>query len=355
MPVGYLREFEQTAIDLVYQHARKTEIGKRLYADSLCKAFHTDADRLIPGILKKPVTMNFHPDRFSGNRKLIIENLLKDGLYLGQFQTGTTNGGKTAYAGGDRFLWEERLFSGAYPDDTPYRPKYGALNVLNFLDGASARFGSCYFTLKQSALKQCTFAYGDSSTNPETLCTIHSFYGIVSALLGDATDNGKFLNIDNCSLDKAVQILASHDYPPQEMGRNLEFCIETHIHGDILLDEDIEALYLDSSFKDTEIHCLADALSLKYHVDLRWIPKRQISVSSIDENFRGPMIKPLAGKIDRLFGSGEGVINAALIGKASRTSMTEPGEWSDIGSDMELFQYFKQLWHTTAYFGFPAQ
>lgn len=348
--MGFLRAFERAALDIVERQARKDEADKRR---QIAK-YPADADRLVSKMLQKPVTINFHPDRLSGNGRPIIENLLIEGRYLGQFQTGTTNGGKTAYVGGDRFLWEQRLFSSAYPADTFCRPKYGALNVLNYLDGASARFGSCYFTLKQSALKQCTFAYGDSSTNPETLCTIQSFYGILSALLADVADKGRLLNIENCSLDEAFEILES-GCVPQKMGRNLDFCIETHIHGDVLLGEDIEALYLDGSYKGTEIQSFADALSEKYPIALRWIPKRQIRVDTIDENFRGPMMKPLARRIDLRFGGGAGVINAALLGKASCESVTDPGKWSDMGSSEELFQYFKQLWHTTAYFGFPAQ
>ena len=350
--MGSLKEFEQSAIDVVYHNACKTEAGKRLYVTLICNALHIDADCLISNILSKPVTVNFHPDRFSNNGKLIIENLLTDGKYLGQFQTGTSNGGRTAYIGGERFLWEQRLFSDAYPADTLNRPKYGALNILSYLDGASARFGSCYFILKQSALRRCTFAYGDSSTNPETLCTARSFWGVLSALLADVVDKNKLLNIENCPLDEAIQILLSNDRISQVMGRNLDYCIETHIHGEVLLDEDIEALYLDASFKDTEIQSFADLLSKKYQISLRWIPKRQIRIDSIDDNFRGPMIKPLAEKIDLRFGDGTGVINAALIGKASCESIIKPDMWSDIGNDMELFQYFKQLWHTTAYYGY---
>ncbi|HHY43192.1 MAG TPA: DUF3626 domain-containing protein [Thermoanaerobacterales bacterium] len=50
--------------------------------------------------------------------------------------------------GGDRFLWEQRIFFDAYPPESIDRPKYGALNVFQYIDGASVRFGSCFFTLK---------------------------------------------------------------------------------------------------------------------------------------------------------------------------------------------------------------
>ncbi|HHY43191.1 MAG TPA: DUF3626 domain-containing protein [Thermoanaerobacterales bacterium] len=38
------------------------------------------------------MTINFHLDRFSNNGKIVMENLLEQGQYHGQFRTGTTNG-----------------------------------------------------------------------------------------------------------------------------------------------------------------------------------------------------------------------------------------------------------------------
>ena len=74
------------------------------------------------------VTLNFHPDRPAQGQP-ILEALAEDGVYLSQFVTGTSNGGLTAYPGGDRWRWESRIFDGAY-DDAPAheRPVYGALN-----------------------------------------------------------------------------------------------------------------------------------------------------------------------------------------------------------------------------------
>lgn len=44
------------------------------------------------------------------------------------------------------------------------------------------------------------------------------------------------------------------------------------------------------------------------------------------------MIPLLAGKIDFLLGRNEGIMNAALLGKASRESGLHPEEWNDIGN-----------------------
>lgn len=137
----------------------------------------------------------------------------------------------------------------------------------------------------------------------------------------------------------------------QVLGKNLDYCIETHIHGDIDLLTDVDSFYLDESFKNSQIEDSAILLSEKYDIELHWIPLRKITVDSIDDEFRGPKIKPLAKKIDLLYGNGAGIINAALIGTASRASLLNLQEWNDIGNENELFQYFKQLWHTVAYFG----
>ncbi len=48
--MGSLKEFEQSAIDVVYHNACKTEADKRLYATLICNALHIDADCLISNI-----------------------------------------------------------------------------------------------------------------------------------------------------------------------------------------------------------------------------------------------------------------------------------------------------------------
>ena len=161
-------DYQKEAIDRVRNFALKNKEHLTVIKE-FCKPLGVDISDLISRVLRNPVTLNFHPDRFSNNGKTIIENLIEQGQYHGQFRTGTTNGGRSAYVGGDRFLWEQRIFFDAYPSDAADRPKYGALNVFKYIDGASMRFGSCFFSLKHETISRCTFAYGDSSTNPETL------------------------------------------------------------------------------------------------------------------------------------------------------------------------------------------
>ena len=60
-----------------------------------------------PGDPAWRVTLHFHPDRLAG-RAPILRRMADDGVYRSQFETGTSNGGLTAYPGGDRWLWESR-------------------------------------------------------------------------------------------------------------------------------------------------------------------------------------------------------------------------------------------------------
>jgi hypothetical protein len=346
-----ITDYQKLAIDKVRDNARYKTEECNIYLEQICKQFGVDIEKLLDRILQNPVTLNFHPDRFSNNGKTVIENLLEQGQYHGQFRTGTTNGGKTAFTGGNRFLWEQRIFYNAYPDNSLDRPKYGALNIFKYIDGASVRFGSCYLTLKKERIDRCTFAYGDSSTDPTTLCTNDTFICVLADLLKDVQNNGKLLNQIVSSEQEALAILSSKSNKVKVTGRNLDYCIETHIHGDVWLKDDVDSFYVDESFQETEFAKIADELCHKYGIKLEWIPKRQIEIEEIGVLFRGPMILLLAKKIDTLLGHNQGIMNAALLGKASRESELNPGKWNDIGNKMEVFQYIKQLWHTIGYFG----
>ena len=98
--------YQKDAIDKVRIYAESKNAEHVAYLEEICKPFNVDVCMLINEVLSKPITINFHPDRFSNNGKTVIENLLEQGQYHSQFRTGTTNGGKSAFIGGDRFLWE---------------------------------------------------------------------------------------------------------------------------------------------------------------------------------------------------------------------------------------------------------
>lgn len=112
------------------------------------------------------VTVHFHPDRLVGDRSL-LELLVGDGVYRSQFETGTSNGGLTAFPEGSRWLWENRLFDHAY-DQAPAidRPKYGSLNHRRRQIGGPIRFGSAHLRLAPSTRDRTTFCYPDSVLEP---------------------------------------------------------------------------------------------------------------------------------------------------------------------------------------------
>lgn len=269
-----MTDFQKLAIDKVRDNARSKDEECRSYLELICKRYDIDIEKLIDRVLQNPITINFHPDRFSNNGKTIIENLLEQGQYHGQFRTGTTNGGKTAYVGGNRFLWEQRLFNNAYPDNSLDRPKYGALNIFKYIDGASVRFGSCYLILKKEVMPRCTFSYGDSSTDPTTLCTSDTFVCVLADMFRDLQSNGKLLNQVVSSEEEALAILLNKNNHLENIGRNLDYCIETHVHGDVSLSDDVDHFYMDESYQETEFATIADDLCDRNGIKFEWIPKR---------------------------------------------------------------------------------
>lgn len=346
-----LKDYQKSALDIVRKNAQLRMAEPRKYLEQCCQPFGIDAAYVLNRVLQSPVTINFHPDRLSNNGKTVMQNLLEEGIYESQFRTGTSNGGKTAFIGGDRFLWEQRMFHHAYPQESLDRPKYGALNIFRYIDGASVRFGSCYFVLKPEVTKRCTFAYGDSSINPDIICTDDTFWGVAAALLQDVDQHTRLLNQAVSSQQEALAILLNPSNESKTVGRNLDFCIETHIHGDISLQRDIQSFYLDRSFQETVFERQAETLCSKYDIELKWIPERRVQVNELGTLFRGPLIPILARKIDEKLGSHQGILNAYLIGLASQDSQQHPQDWKDIGNEEEMFQYLKQLWHTVGYFG----
>ncbi|WP_245735650.1 DUF3626 domain-containing protein [Pedococcus cremeus] len=259
------------------------------------------------------VTLNFHPDRVAGEL-LTLEAMVRDGVYRSQFETGTSNGGLTAHPGGNRWLWEERLFGGAY-NDAPVseRPKYGALNHRRRSLGGAPRFGSAHLRLAEHTLGRTTFCFPDSFMEPTDFGTAHRFDLLrlaheFDAAQGDpAADDG-----DGDLLD---------DY------------IEAHVHGTVDLVHDVEALVLDPCYRDTRIEAIAEELG----VPVEWHEGRVLTVHELDRHhgYRGPAAVELGHQVAE-----QGRLDARVIGDAARTGSFHP-------------QTVKQLWHLVARFGRP--
>ena len=88
------------------------------------------------------VALHFHPDRPLADNRNVAQALLEEGIYKSQFETRISNGSVSAYPGGARDRWEQRLFGGAYQAEgvaNRERPKYGALDLMLHADGPSPR------------------------------------------------------------------------------------------------------------------------------------------------------------------------------------------------------------------------
>lgn len=267
------------------------------------------------------VTINFHPDRIDNGGRSVIEGLLADGRFRSQFETGISNGGLTAYPGGDRDRWEERMFGGAYqrPGVAPAdRPKYGALNLRHHPAGAARRFGSAHLRLRPEVNERATFTLKDSFHEP--------------------TEAGVF--------DAMSAVLAGlHDH--FAAAGPLDDYVEAQVHGPVDLARDVAALVLDDSFAGRLP--AAEALAARYGVELEWRPGSRLAPDEVPDEFRGPRMRPLAVLLCERYA--RPLVDAELIGRAARDVVTAPGEWSAWGSPAETQQLLKYLWHTLAVHG----
>jgi hypothetical protein len=259
----------------------------------------SEGPALDPGLR---VTLNFHPDRATRGVP-ILAALAADGVYRSQFSTGTSNGGLTAFPGGDRWRWESRIFGGAYDEACPaVRPVYGGLNFRRKPFGASARFGSAHFRLTAEAAARATFCYPDSAAEPEHFGTAARM-GLIERALADVSRD------------------ALDDY------------IEAHVHGPVRLDRDVEALVLDPCYAGTEVQALAEALPCP----LEWHGGFRLDVAQLarHQEYRGPEIVALAVRI-----AADGMLDPAVIGAAVAREEHDP-------------QALKRVWHYLARFGSP--
>lgn len=246
------------------------------------------------------VALHFHPDADLWGRP-VLQRILEDGAYLSQFATGTSNGGLTAFAGGDRWQWEHRIFDGVYDDVSPAdRPIYGALAIGHDLYGPAPRFGSSYFRLLPPVATRTTFAYPDSVMQPST-------FGVADQL-------------------RLIDLWRS-DRPLDP----LDHYIEAHVHGGASVPDDVEALVLDPSFRESGIDDIARAAGLR----VEWHPGYVLHTDALSQLkvYRGPSVAEAATALAK-----DGVITPAILGQA-RLGGTEDTQMQ------------KWLWHCLARFG----
>ena len=250
------------------------------------------------------MTANFHPDRMVDG-STVMKRLAKEGRYRSQFETGVSNGGLTAFEGGDRWVWESRIFGGAY-DGMPaaQRPVYGALNHRGRPVGGSHRFGSCHVRLRPEVIDRSTFCYPDSVFDPTN-------FGVADA----------------CDLiSRADDADASADPPDL-----LDDYVEGHVHGPVLISTDVEAVVLDPSFRETRVQEEAEGLGCP----IEWHHGFALPVSELDRHrdYRGQEFVRLAMQL-----ADGGILTPRVIGDAARS-----GDHDD--------QALKRVWHILARFG----
>ncbi len=249
-----------------------------------------------------PLTLNFHPERPHGGRPL-LQALLDEGVYRSQFETGSSNGGLSAFEGGARWLWESRIFGGAYDGAAPgLRPKYGALNYRRYAVGGSPRFGSAHLRLRPGVAARCTFCYPDSVFEPE-------HFGVAARM-------------------DLVARASAHDKDP------LDDYIEAHVHGPLRLREDVEALVLDPCFRGTRI----EAIARRFPCAVEWHPGFRLAVEVLRRHpdYRGQQFVDLGAAIAQ-----DGWLDPAILGRAVSSGRHDP-------------QDLKKVWHYIARFGGPV-
>jgi len=271
------------------------------------KALHALAERIETApILEQEleVTLNFHPDHILASGESLLEALLREDLWKSQFETGSSNGGLSAYPGGERWQWEHRAFSGCYDHVPPSeRPKYAALNFLKRPWGASPRFGSACFHLRCEVLERCSFCYPDSYFSPEHFAVQQRVGPLI-----------RLAETDTCD--------------------ELDRYIEAHIHGTLSLSRDVERLSLDPAFRGSEIEEQARRLPVK----LDWHPGFKLSTEGIESlNFY----------------RGEEVVALGL--QLAQDAYLDPSLLRHTGlQSEEQVQTMKKLWHLIARFGTAA-
>jgi len=344
-----------------YARSRKSEadqaIGDVLRLTGIGRASLDEAVAKLQA--HAPVALHFHPDRPDHSMKSVAEALLEQGEYKSQFETMLSSGSVSAYPGGERDIWEERMFGGAYQTGgaaNSERPKYGALNVMQHPEGPAPRFGSCYFLLSPAVSRRCTFTYLDSHLERREKGTFEEFGLIAAALLKDAHYGGFAIGERELTVQKLLGPTIDRLEKPfagdigGESVRNLDHYIEAQIHGGLSLEEDVELLVADPCFKGTGTGKLLELICRRYSIRLYWHMGFFLKADEVPTDFRGPSMPSLARRIAR-----NGEIDAFQIGCAAMDLKRNPAAWSGRGDYPAVLQELKQLWHVLVQYGHPRR
>lgn len=337
----------------------REDIASVLERAGLAESLYDDAVEGVRTYAR--IGLHFHPERVDRARRTVAQGLLQSGFYKSQFETRLSSGSPTAFPGGERDLWEDRLFGGAYheADASPAgRPKYGALQIIEYPDGPSPRFGSCYFLVKSGVSKRSTFTFGGSQEPDaiERTGTLDALDPVMSPLLAQLEQGRGAFGSDDLTvaglLDHLAHGLSESPCDPRTrpLGRVLDSFIEAQLHGDIRLDRDVERLVADPAFRDHPIGETLAAISFKYGFPLCWHAGFAVPVSRVPDVFRGYPVRPLAERI-----AGQGILDPAKIGAAANSLELEPEAWESWASYGDTLTQFRRLWHVLVLNGGPDE
>lgn len=313
------------------------------------------------------MTLNFHPDCLLADGRCVAQALHDEGVYRSQFETRISNGGLTAYPGGERDVWEQALFGGAYQApgvSAAERPKYGGLNLMNHLNGACPRFGSCHLRLRPTTAGRATLVFGDSALQPTDLGTINSFAPVLAPLLESVASGAGALGREHLDVSSFVAGLLNGDHESgrgvftPEMSNALNDYIEAHIHGELRLANDVDAIVIDPAFADTQEGELLLAAAERYSLPSEQHQGLTLALSEIPEDAPDVPTDQLM-RWQAFFGDGRARrfadrvvtgqespprLDAANIGRAAVSAVREPASWRDWGEPHELLVHLKDLW-----------
>jgi hypothetical protein len=355
MSFQHLAPYQRIAIDIVRERALRMradahkKISAILERAGLSENAYDDAMESVQAHGR--IALHFHPERLSRTGRSVAEGVVQSGVYTNQFEAGLSSGSPSAFPGGERDLWESRLFGGAYhgTDVAPSgRPKYGALDVMHHPDGPAPRFGSCYFLLRPAVAKRSTFTFGGSHEDHalERTATLDVLEPVMAPLLAQLEQGrGAFgvddLTVAGCLLQFARKLSDPFGDPhPRPLGRALDSFIEVQVHGEIRLAKDMERLVCDPAFRDHPVGEVLAAISARYGIPLCWHPGFTLPVSNVPDVFRDYPVRRLAERI-----AGQGILDAATIGAAANSVALEPDVWKEWAPYKDILTQFRRLWH----------
>jgi Protein of unknown function (DUF3626) len=236
------------------------------------------------------------------------------------------------------------------------RPKYGGLNLMNYSDGACPCFGSCYFTLKSDALNQCSFSFGDSTSEPQDIGIVDACEPVLAALLESIDNHGTALGRKDVRVGASIDdLLASSSHPSfwdATPGRALDDYIEAQIHSSVELATDIGAVVIDPSFRGTAVGELLEAMAGKYRLEIEWHPGFELSVEGVPSDYRGEDMPTFARFVAEHVDT-RPLLDAATIGQGAVSIVTNRQQWQEWGTVDEALQRIKYLWHILVVYGAP--